>query len=398
MIKGCGTNEALKGLQDKTKEMADNLSSAVDLDKLDEFKAKAEGIADEVKGKLVSQIPKPKNLQVELGKLSQVKDAIGVGLAVAAIEKDFGKGLAAGVLTGALKNIVPPVLQGAAGVIGDAKDAISDALGGKEFDICKNVPNLELDENGEPVEKAKVSGKASEKADPPKELEKTVEDSTKLPSSSGSKYTEDDYRTARVKIYIELNDFKGGFNKKYKKSEYSWQKLEKKMMKFYKRNKRKFDKAVKKKESLKKYPNLSEMILAAEDISPLTFEMYVEHYQNIINFKYASGLLDEIAENIDAIDNNLRYKEYYGFHPLFTNDDWYDKSKYPNHFIYKFYEELYSEQLRDVNGYGFAIADKAIGDFHGEFHDSVLEFWQREDIQEHLVIVSDYANAKFNKE
>ena len=158
------------------------------------------------------------------------------------------------------------------------------------------------------------------------------------------------------------------------------------------------DKAVKKKESLKKYPNLSEMILAAEDISPLTFEMYVEHYQNIMNFKYASGLLDEIAENIDAIDNNLRYKEYYGFHPLFTNDDWYDKSKYPNHFIYKFYEELYSEQLRDVNGYGFAIADKAIGDFHGEFHDSVLEFWQREDIQEHLVIVSDYANAKFNKE
>ena len=49
MIKGCGTNEALKGLQDKTKEMADNLSSAVDLDKLDEFKAKAEGIADELR-------------------------------------------------------------------------------------------------------------------------------------------------------------------------------------------------------------------------------------------------------------------------------------------------------------------------------------------------------------
>ena len=32
MIKGCGTNEALKGLQDKTKEMADTLTDAVDLD------------------------------------------------------------------------------------------------------------------------------------------------------------------------------------------------------------------------------------------------------------------------------------------------------------------------------------------------------------------------------
>ena len=119
MVKQCGANEALKGLQDKTKEMADTLTDAVDLEKLEEFKAKAEGIADEVKGKLVSQIPKPKNLQVELGKLAEVKDAIGVGLAVAAIEKDFGKGLAAGVLTGALKNIVPPLLQGAAGVVQD---------------------------------------------------------------------------------------------------------------------------------------------------------------------------------------------------------------------------------------------------------------------------------------
>ena len=128
MVKQCGANEALKGLQDKTKEMADTLTDAVDLEKLEEFKAKAEGIADEVKGKLVSQIPKPKNLQVELGKLAEVKDAIGVGLAVAAIEKDFANGLAAGVLTGALKNIVPPLLQGAAGVVQDAKDAISDAV------------------------------------------------------------------------------------------------------------------------------------------------------------------------------------------------------------------------------------------------------------------------------
>ena len=77
MVKQCGANESLKGLQEKTKEMADTLTDAVDLEKLEEFKAKAEGIADEVKGKLVSQIPKPKNLQVELGKLAEVKDAIG---------------------------------------------------------------------------------------------------------------------------------------------------------------------------------------------------------------------------------------------------------------------------------------------------------------------------------
>jgi len=64
MVQQCGVNEALKGLQDKTKEMADTLTDAVDLEKLEEFKAKAEGIADEVKGKLVSQIPEPKNLQV----------------------------------------------------------------------------------------------------------------------------------------------------------------------------------------------------------------------------------------------------------------------------------------------------------------------------------------------
>ena len=34
MVQQCGVNEALKGLQDKTKEMADTLTDAVDLEKL----------------------------------------------------------------------------------------------------------------------------------------------------------------------------------------------------------------------------------------------------------------------------------------------------------------------------------------------------------------------------
>ena len=398
MIKGCGTNEALKGLQDKTKEMADTLTDAVDLDKLEEFKAKAEGIADEIKGKLVSQIPKPKNLQAELAGLSKFKDAIAVGAAVAAIEKDFGKGLAAGVLTGALKNILPPLLQGAAGVITDAKDAISGALGGKEFDICKNIPNLELDDKGEPVEKAKVEAKPNTAAETQPEFEATVVDSTTEPSTSGSQYTEAEYSEAKAHLILEMNDFKGDFNSKAKKNKNSWQKLKKVLMKFYKKNKKKFDELKPIRESQKKYPKIADMIVDGADISPLTVEIYTENYQNMANYKYACAVFNEVVENLEAINSNLMYRQYYKFHPLFANDDWNDKTKYPGHFIYKFYEHLLDPLKRDPDQYGFAIADKAIADFHSELMDDILAFWKRDDIAEAIKIVSDYDNAKYRDE
>ncbi len=69
----CGANEALGALTEKTKDMADTLKDSVDLDKLQEFKDKAESIKGDIKDKLVSQIPKPKNLQVELEKIKGLK-------------------------------------------------------------------------------------------------------------------------------------------------------------------------------------------------------------------------------------------------------------------------------------------------------------------------------------
>ena len=63
----CGANEALKSLTEKTSEMADSLKDTVDLDKLEEFKAKADLIKGDIENKLLSQIPKPKNLQTVSG-------------------------------------------------------------------------------------------------------------------------------------------------------------------------------------------------------------------------------------------------------------------------------------------------------------------------------------------
>ena len=76
----CGANEALGALNEKTKEMADTLKDSVDLSKLQEFKDKAESIKGDIQDKLVSQIPKPKNLQEELEKVKGLKEGLAVGL------------------------------------------------------------------------------------------------------------------------------------------------------------------------------------------------------------------------------------------------------------------------------------------------------------------------------
>ena len=390
----CGANEALGALNEKTKEMADTLKDSVDLSKLQEFKDKAEAIKGDIKGKLVSQIPKPKNLQAELEKVKGLKEGLAVGAAVLAIEKDFGKALGAGVLTGALKNVLDPVLQGAAGIAAGAEDAISDALGGKTFDICKNVPNLELDENGEPVEKAKVSAKPNEKADKPKEVEKTVEDAAEKPSSSGGQYTRSDYYQAKGFIAFEYDTLEKGIVKFVEKDDLGHKKIQKKLDKAYKKVEKKYQKAV---EIMKKsnYKTLFDMWHDGqwpEDVYP--FEKYREILSIMQDKEYSAALTADLASASMAMEKGNIKKNIVGSHPFFDNSDWYDKTKYPNHFVYKFFEELYLPERRDIRGYGLYTADKAIGDAHAGLMDGLLDFWKREDIKEKLAILADYESAK----
>ena len=87
----CGANEALAALNEKTKEMADTLKDSVDLSKLQEFKDKAESIKGDIKGKLVSQIPKPKNLQEELEKVKGLKEGLARIHQIFAIDLELKK-------------------------------------------------------------------------------------------------------------------------------------------------------------------------------------------------------------------------------------------------------------------------------------------------------------------
>ena len=393
MVKQCGANEALKGLQDKTKEMADTLTDAVDLEKLEEFKAKAEGIADEVKGKLVSQIPKPKNLQVELGKLAEVKDAIGVGLAVAAIEKDFAKGLAAGVLTGALKNIVPPLLQGAAGVVQDAKDAISDALGGKEFDICKNIPNLELDEDGEPVEKAKVEAKPNEKADTQEKVEPTVEDNSKKPSSGGGKITLDEFKALNKEISEGAAAIMDEYNKVGSKEPYG----------------KAFTKQAYLESREKNKANLRNLQFTMNEqgwMDPVDMfinnamdeeiiDWYFPHYQTLADKSYANALVFKINRNLKSIEGGLEFAGK-GLYRQFDQDDWHDHTKYPNMFIYQFFKHSRDMNVRDALGYGFRKGNENIAEVHEALFKKILDYYKSDEVKEKLAKKLEYQKELFS--
>ncbi len=389
----CGANEALGALNEKTKEMADTLKDSVDLSKLQEFKDKAEAIKGDIKGKLVSQIPKPKNLQAELEKVKGLKEGLAVGAAVLAIEKDFGKALGAGVLTGALKNVLDPVLQGAAGIAAGAEDAISDALGGKTFDICKNVPNLELDENGEPKEKAKVSAKPNEKADKPKEVEKTVEDASQQTSLGGGQYTRTDYYVAKAHIGLEYDKVEKGVSKFIKKDKLGLQKLLKEVKKYYKKIKKRYEAAgeIREKSGYSKFFDMWIDGQWPEDVLP--FEEYRTYLSLYQDFEYSDTLTSELIDASEAMEKGLKQKNIYGAHPFFDNPDWYDKTKYPGFFVNRFYKDLYLPQKRDTREYGLYTADKAIGDAHAKLMDELLAFWQREDIKENLAILSDYESA-----
>jgi|TARA_B100001093_G_scaffold78463_1_gene69594 hypothetical protein len=389
----CGANEALGALTEKTKDMADTLKDSVDLDKLQEFKDKAESIKGDIKDKLVSQIPKPKNLQVELEKIKGLKEGLAVGAAVLAIEKDFGKALGAGVLTGALKNVLDPVLQGAAGIAAGAEDAISDALGGKSFDICKNVPNVELDKDGEPVEKALVEAKPNEAAEKPKEVEKTVEDSSTKTSLGGGKYTQSDYYVAKAEISLAYDKVEKGVTKFIKKDKLGLTKKSKDVKKYYKKVKKKYAaaKVIAEKSGYKKFFNMWQDGQWPEDVFP--FEEYRTYLSLYQDYEYTDTLTSELIDGSSAMEKGLASKNIFGAHPFFDNPDWYDKTKYPGFFVYRFYDELYLPIKRDSREYGLYTADKAIGDAHGKLMDELLAFWQREDIQEQLAILADYETA-----
>ena len=393
----CGANEALKSLTEKTSEMADSLKDTVDLDKLEEFKAKADLIKGDIENKLLSQIPKPKNLQEELEKIKGLKEGLAVGAAVLALEKDFGKALGAGVLTGALKNVLDPVLQGAAGIAAGAEDAISDALGGKKFDICKNVPNIELDENGEPVEKAKPGAKPNEKCDKPKEVEKTVENNAEKPSTGGSQYTFDEYLQARVDFKKKRQEIITSFNKDFDKHANGVEQRLKELTKTWNKIKRKWKKADRIREKEKKYAHLADAYAGGAFVDgkygPLKKEDLLEFAVKRVNYDYCTQLNNEVSDMEKSIFENFKFKYKMGSHPFFDNEDWYDKTKYPENFIYQWYETVFSPEKRSpgkAGQYGLHQGDKEIGDFFISEMDAVLGLYQDEEVIGYLDIMADY--------
>lgn len=249
----CGKNESVTALKGQSDGIKAQLKGG--LGALDDLAAKADAQLGFIEGNLKSQIPKPENLQEKLAGLNGLSGT-AMAEAVAGIKEKFGGALpdidsfigasitdptakaAAGLkfnvpgvegLTGRqslLGGIIAGGVAAAAGqsdaVLGDQSDLLNDpassltsalpsdptsALAGvagvpevPKFDICAEVPNLELKPGTtEVVEKALVAKTPNIKNEPAPVVVPTLVAKEKEPSQSGSGVSNDAYTEALTK-------------------------------------------------------------------------------------------------------------------------------------------------------------------------------------------------------
>lgn len=195
----CGKNEALDKITEGQNAFKKKLNGG--LDALDSLAAEADKQLGFLEDELKSQIPTPESLQEKLADLGSASP-LEIEGKVKDIKEKFGD-VVDDIDSFISASIVDPVAKAAAGLAHNI-DAALGFLEGDSFDICKNVPNLELDADGNVLEKAAVAKIANSKNTEAKAVEKTVKDKNKDASTSGSGVSREEYVKANQQIVVSM--------------------------------------------------------------------------------------------------------------------------------------------------------------------------------------------------
>ncbi len=200
----CGKNQALDKITEGQNAFKKKLNGG--LDALDSLAAEADKQLGFLEDELKSQLPTPESLQEKLADLGSA-NPLEIEGKVKDIKEKFGD-VIGDIDSFISASIVNPVAKAAAGLAHN----IDSALGFLEedsFDICKNVPNLELDADGNVIEKAAVAKIANGKNTEAKAVEKTVNDKNKDSSTSGSGVSREEFVEANQRIIKSWSTFLG---------------------------------------------------------------------------------------------------------------------------------------------------------------------------------------------
>lgn len=190
----CGKNEALDKITEGQNAFKKKLNGG--LDALDSLAAEADTQLGFLEDELKSQIPTPESLQEKLADLGG-GSSLDIAKKVKDIKDKFGDSI--GNIDDFISaSIVDPVAKAAAGLAHNIDAALG--FGDTSFDICKNVPNLELDADGNVIEKAAVAKIANGNNTEAKAVEKTVKNKNKDSSTSGSGISREEFVEANKKI------------------------------------------------------------------------------------------------------------------------------------------------------------------------------------------------------
>ena len=261
----CGKNAALDKITEGQNAFKKKLNGG--LDALDALAAEADQQLGFLEDELKSQLPTPESLQEKLadlggttpleieGKVKDIKEKFGD------VVDDIDSFISA--------SIIDPVSKAAAGLAHNIDEALG-FLEGDSFDICKNVPNLELDADGNVIEKAAVAKIANGKNTEAKAVEKTVKDKNKDASTSGSGVSREEYVQANQQTVVSMrsivNEGPDSYNELYALP------AQKEFTEFYKAN-RKANRIVRKAGFSK---NVSAYMKNVKDPDPVVVKYYEE--------------------------------------------------------------------------------------------------------------------------
>lgn len=209
----CGKNLALDKITEGQNAFKKKLNSG--LDSLDALAAEADQQLGFLEDELKSQLPTPESLQEKLADLAGTTP-LEVEGKVKDIKEKFGDSI--GNIDDFISaSIVDPVAKAAAGLAHNIDAALG--FGDTSFDICKNVPNLELDADGNVIEKAAVAKIANGNNTEAKAVEKTVKDKNKDSSTSGSGVSREEFVVANkqtvVSMRLIVNEGPDSYNELY---------------------------------------------------------------------------------------------------------------------------------------------------------------------------------------
>ena len=200
----CGKNPALDKITEGQNAFKKKLNGG--LDALDSLAAAADKQLGFLEDELKSQTPTPESLQEKLADLGSA-NPLEIEGKVKDIKEKFG-GALPDIDSFIGTSIKDPTAKAAAGLKFNVP-AVPGVPEVPKFDICKDVPNLELDADGTVIEKAAVAKIANVKNIEAKAVEKTVKDKNKDSSTSGSGVSREEFVEAQSRIIKSWSTFLG---------------------------------------------------------------------------------------------------------------------------------------------------------------------------------------------